>query len=134
MDLQKDRLDDYSGQLETARIAREGHGSKLVELETTQERLWTKVQTLEEAFQQEKEKNQEQARQLQVLCLGGWPKAVTVGKIIIVCEDQSQVWQSMPFGVPSCISTNTPFQGQLALAVSEYMRCWTHCLQSRSPK
>ena len=57
VDLQKDRLDDYSGQLETVIIAREGQGSKLVELETTQERLWAKVQTLEEVFQQEKEKN-----------------------------------------------------------------------------
>ena len=43
IDLQKDRLDNYSGQLEMARIAREGQGSKLVELETTQERLWARV-------------------------------------------------------------------------------------------
>ena len=59
IDLQKDRLDDYFGQLETARIAQQGQGSKLVELETTQDRLWTEVQALKEAFQQEREKNQE---------------------------------------------------------------------------
>ena len=36
VDLQKDRLDNYSRQLEAERIAWEGQGSKLVELETTQ--------------------------------------------------------------------------------------------------
>ena len=91
IDLQKDRLYNYSGQLETERIAREGQGSKLVELETTQERLWVKVQALEEVFQQEKEKNQEHDRQLQAMCSGGWPRAVNVEEIINVGEDQSQV-------------------------------------------
>ena len=60
VDLQKDRLDDYFGQLETARIAQQGQGSKLVELETTQDRLLAEVQALREEFQQEREKDQEQ--------------------------------------------------------------------------
>ena len=50
VDLQKDRLDDYFRQLETARIAQQGQGNKLVELETTQDRLWAEVQALKEVF------------------------------------------------------------------------------------
>ena len=91
-----------------------------MELETTQDRLWAEVQALKEAFQQEREKNQEQDRQLQALCSEGWPRAVNVEEIINVGGDQSQVLHSAPFRIPSGVSVNTPYQGQLASAVGEY--------------
>ena len=48
IDLQKDRLDDCFGQLDTARITQQEQGSKLVELESTQDRLLAEVQALRE--------------------------------------------------------------------------------------
>ena len=69
VDLQKDRLDNHSEQLEVERAFREGQGSKVDQLETTTERLQTTVQTLVEENQQGKEKYQEITRQLQASIL-----------------------------------------------------------------
>ena len=76
LDLHKDRLDDYFGQIDTARITQQEQGGKLVELESTQDRLLAEVQALREELQQEREKNQEPGRQLQVVCPGGWSRQV----------------------------------------------------------
>ena len=64
LDLHKDRLDNYFGQIDTVRITQQEQGGKLVELESTQDRLLAEVQALREELQQEREKNQEQGRQL----------------------------------------------------------------------
>ena len=91
VDLQKDRLDDYSGQLEVERVLWEGQGSKVDQLETTAERFWAMVQTLVEEGQQKEEKYRELARQVQVIYSMGWPRVVGTGEIITVGDDQNQV-------------------------------------------
>ena len=51
LDLQKDRLDDYFGQIETVRITQQEQGGKLVEFESTQDRMLAELQALREELQ-----------------------------------------------------------------------------------
>ena len=98
----------------------EGQKSKVDQFETTTARLRAIVQTLVEENQQEKEKYQELARQLQVLYSGGWPRVVGIREIITIGNDQSQVWESVTFGGPCGTSVGISYQEQQAPEASQY--------------
>ena len=50
-DLDKDRLDDYFGQIETLRITQQKQEGKLVEFGSTQDRVLAEFQALKEELQ-----------------------------------------------------------------------------------
>ena len=76
LELHKDRLDNYFWHIETVRITQQEQGGKLVEFESTQDRVLAELQALREELQREREKNQESGRQVQVVCPEGWLRQV----------------------------------------------------------
>ena len=51
LDIHKDRVDDYFGQIDTVRITQQEQGGKLVEFESTQDRVLAELQALREELQ-----------------------------------------------------------------------------------
>ena len=93
IDLQQDRLDNYSGQLELESTLREGLGRKVDQFENTTEKLEATVQTLVEEGQQKEERIGELTRQVEAIYALGYPTVMNTGAITTVVTDQIQAWE-----------------------------------------
>ena len=119
-DLYKDRLDDCFRQIETLRIIQQEQEGKLVEFGSTQDRVLAEFQALKEELQQERERNQESGRQVQVVCSKGWSRQENGQEIVNVGDGTNQYWPTTaPFGLQGVNSVGSPYQGQLVQTMVE---------------
>ena len=111
-ELHKDRLDDYFKQIEILRITQQEQEGKLVEFGSTQDRVLAELQALREELQQDRERNQESGRQVQVVCSKGWWRQENGQEVINVGDSTNQYWPtSAPFGLQGVTSVGPLYQG-----------------------